>query len=97
MYGATKHALDGFVRSLADLDQELGVHVTAIAPGIIKTPLWTEDPEKMKIIGSEDHDWGTPEQFATVMLAIIQQDKVSEKFSDLETGPMIPIKGGTVL
>ena len=97
IYGATKHALNGFVRSLAELDQKLGIRVTAIAPGIIKTPLWTDDPERMKIIGSEDFDWVTPEQVAAVMLATIQQDKASEKHGDLEAEPMIPIEGGTVL
>ncbi|KAJ5982528.1 hypothetical protein N7451_012628 [Penicillium sp. IBT 35674x] len=96
MYGATKHALNGFVRSLAELDQEIGVRVTAIAPGIIKTPLWTEDAEKMEIIGSEDHDWVTPEQVASVMLAVIQQDKVCQSIGGLGD-PTIPIKGGTIL
>jgi 3-hydroxybutyrate dehydrogenase len=38
IYSATKHGLNGFVRSLAELDQKVGIRVTAIAPGIIKTP-----------------------------------------------------------
>lgn len=33
LYMATKHALTGFVRSLADLDRWEGIKVVAIAPG----------------------------------------------------------------
>ena len=36
MYFASKHAIHGFVRSLRSLEEELGVRVTAIAPGVIK-------------------------------------------------------------
>jgi len=41
IYVASKHAMNGFIRSLADLDARLGIRVNGVAPGIIKTPLWT--------------------------------------------------------
>lgn len=66
MYVATKHALTGFVRSLADLEfpplpscsKEWNadtayihpIRVTAVAPGRTQTPLWTDHTEKMQWI-----------------------------------------------
>ena len=48
LYIASKHAIDGFVRSLADLDA-LGIRVNGVQPGIVKTPLWLDHPEKMEM------------------------------------------------
>lgn len=62
------------------------MRVTAVAPGIIKTPLWTEHPEKLKTVGEED-DWVSPEAVAEVMLDLIEKDKVSAG----------TIEGGTIL
>src|SRR3954469_18547877 len=65
MYVASKHAINGFVRSLARLESPTPdipkVRVSAVAPGLIRTPLWTEHPEKMKFIpDEEDAGWVTP-------------------------------------
>ncbi|KAG0649041.1 15-hydroxyprostaglandin dehydrogenase [Hyphodiscus hymeniophilus] len=73
LYIASKHGINGFVRSLALLEEAVGVRVTAVAPGIIKTPLWTEHPEKLKTVGEED-DWVSPESVAEVMLDLIEKD-----------------------
>jgi NAD(P)-dependent dehydrogenase (short-subunit alcohol dehydrogenase family) len=64
MYVATKHALTGLVRSLADLefppvlaygegeDPDVRyihpIRVTAVAPGRTQTPLWTDHSDKME-------------------------------------------------
>lgn len=77
IYSATKHGISGFVRSMAKLDELFGIRVTAVAPGVIKTPLWTDHPEKLKMIDSAD-TWVTADEVAEVMLALVQQDKVSE-------------------
>jgi NAD(P)-dependent dehydrogenase (short-subunit alcohol dehydrogenase family) len=44
MYVATKFAISGFVRSLARLEKMFGIRVIAVAPGVVKTPLWVEHP-----------------------------------------------------
>ncbi|KAJ5104586.1 Short-chain dehydrogenase/reductase SDR [Penicillium alfredii] len=93
IYAASKHALNGFVWSMANLDKDLGIRVTAVAPGVIKTPLWTEHPEKLKMVDGSD-EWVTPEEVATVMLALVQQDQVSETIGDQTgQGPQFPVKG----
>lgn len=40
LYVASKHALNGFVRSLCTLESVFNIRVTAVAPGVIKTPIW---------------------------------------------------------
>ncbi|KAJ5689210.1 hypothetical protein N7462_003602 [Penicillium macrosclerotiorum] len=96
IYVATKHAINGLVRSLAKLEK-LGIRVTAVAPGVIKTPLWTDHPEKIKMVDSGD-EWVTPEEVAEVMLALVQQDQVSEIIGDRSgRGPQFAVTGGTIL
>ncbi|KAL2001838.1 hypothetical protein VTN02DRAFT_1129 [Thermoascus thermophilus] len=99
IYAATKHAINGFVRSLAKLDAELGIRVTAVAPGVIKTPLWTDHPEKLRMVDEKVDKWVTPEEVAQVMLALVQQNEVSEVIGDTEgvQGKVIPVQGGTIL
>ncbi|GFN18003.1 putative short chain dehydrogenase/reductase family oxidoreductase [Aspergillus tubingensis] len=98
IYVATKHGINGLVRSLAGLDQECGIRITAVAPGVIKTPLWTDHPEKLKVVNEGADAWVTPEEVAEVMLALIQQDKVSGIIGDQSgRGPQYPVSGGTIL
>ncbi|KAL2861254.1 transmembrane amino acid transporter protein-domain-containing protein [Aspergillus lucknowensis] len=99
IYVATKHAINGLVRSLAQLDSKCGIRVTAVAPGVIKTPLWTDHPEKLKMVDDSKDVWVTPDEVATVMLALVQQDKVSDVIGDKEgkEGTVYPVSGGTVL
>jgi 3-hydroxybutyrate dehydrogenase len=79
MYVASKHAISGFVRSLARLESPTPdiprVRVSAVAPGLIRTPLWTDHPEKMKFIPEEDAGWVTPEFVAEVMLSLIEKEE----------------------
>jgi 3-hydroxybutyrate dehydrogenase len=98
IYCATKHAINGFVRSLANLDKNLGIRVTAVAPGVIKTPLWTEHPEKLKMIDDSNDTWVTPEEVAEVMLALVQQEQVGETIGDRSgRGLQFEVQGGTIL
>ncbi|KAF7164386.1 hypothetical protein CNMCM5623_008974 [Aspergillus felis] len=98
IYVATKHAINGLVRSLAKLDSKFGIRVTAVAPGVIKTPLWTDHPEKLKMVDEKADEWVTPEEVAAVMLALIQQDSVSEIIGDQPgQGTQFAVQGGTIL
>lgn len=98
IYVATKHGINGLVRSLAKLDRKFGIRVTAVAPGVIKTPLWTDHPEKIKIVDDKADEWVTPDEVAQVMLALVQQDRVSEIIGDQSNqGPQFLVGGGTVL
>lgn len=98
IYVATKHGINGLVRSMAKLDELFGIRVTAVAPGVIKTPLWTDHPEKLKMVNDGEDAWVTPEEVAEVMLSLVQQDKVSEIIGDRKgRGRQFAVEGGTVL
>ncbi|KAK3314505.1 short chain dehydrogenase [Apodospora peruviana] len=84
LYGASKAAVSSFVRSMAPLDDAVGVRVNAVAPGLIKTPLWTDHPEKMAYVDEEGDVWATPDEVASVMMKCVEED-----------GP--DVKGGSVI
>lgn len=88
MYMASKHAINGFIRSLAGLE-DIGIRVNGVAPGVIKTPLWTEHPEKMMMLDEARDAWVEPEEVAEGMLRCV---------ADPEIGPgyvMEVLKGKT--
>ncbi|KAA8900552.1 NAD-dependent 15-hydroxyprostaglandin dehydrogenase [Sphaerosporella brunnea] len=74
IYVATKHGVSGFVKSMARLEPEFGVRVAGVCPGIIKTPLWTDHPEKLQMMDEELDDWATPEEVAVAMLRLIEEE-----------------------
>jgi 3-hydroxybutyrate dehydrogenase len=98
LYHAAKHAVFAFVKSLADLQDQFGIRVAAVLPGIVKTPLWMDHPEKLKVVrqeGKDKDEWVTPEETAEAMLALVKDNEiVSEEGS---AGEKIPIVGGTCL
>ncbi|XP_044721300.1 short chain dehydrogenase domain-containing protein [Hirsutella rhossiliensis] len=76
LYAASKFAISGFVRSLGGLDT-YGVRVNAVAPGFVRTPLWTENPDKLANIDENRDVWVTPLEVAEAMLSCIEsEDKV---------------------
>ncbi|ERF69177.1 hypothetical protein EPUS_01134 [Endocarpon pusillum Z07020] len=95
LYCASKHAISGFVRSLAHLESTLGIRVAAVAPAIVKTPIWTS--EKLVMIKAED-EWVLPEDVADVMVDLVEKTEISSYFGEnAEQGEMIRIGGGSVI
>ena len=60
---------------MAPLDKELSVRVTAVAPGVIKTPLWMDNPDKLRLMTEKD-EWVTPEFVAEVMTDLIEKNEM---------------------
>lgn len=73
IYVAAKHAMSGFVRSLGSLDKELGIRVNGVAPGVVKTPLWTDNADKMELLDSKKDVWATPEEVAEAMVRLLEE------------------------
>ncbi|KAI9740331.1 MAG: hypothetical protein M1834_004910 [Cirrosporium novae-zelandiae] len=75
LYSATKHALVGFTRSMADADAVEGIKVVAICPGIVRTPLWTSRPEVMERYGYDDSIAISSEEVAEGIAHVIEDGK----------------------
>ncbi|OJZ90205.1 hypothetical protein ASPFODRAFT_28726 [Aspergillus luchuensis CBS 106.47] len=77
LYCASKHAIWGFVKSMAMLDQLEGVKVTSICPGVVPTPLWDSVPGVRKHLSYDRVKHVPAEEVAEYMLELIQQGKYS--------------------
>ena len=69
LYSASKHAISGFVRCLGNLEPSINIRVNGVAPGLVKTPIWTED--KLLWVDEEVDKWVTTEQVASAILDLI--------------------------
>ncbi|KAL5407290.1 hypothetical protein PMIN03_007272 [Paraphaeosphaeria minitans] len=76
LYVAAKHAMNGFIRSLGPLDARLGIRVNGVAPGVIKTPLWTEHPEKLLFLDEAQDEWASPEEVAEAMVRCLEEGEL---------------------
>ena len=101
LYHVAKHGVQALVRSLGNLDELHGIRVTAVMPGVVRTPMWTEHPEKLQIVKQEGEGadtWLLPQDVAGVMLACVKDDEIDTVLGG--GGPKedtIPIRGGTCL
>ncbi|KAL6690731.1 NAD(P)-binding protein [Trichoderma pleuroticola] len=75
LYGASKFGISGFIRCLAQLEPRFGVRVNGVAPGVVRTPLWTEHPEKLMNVDAAQDAWVTPQEVAQAMLQCIEENE----------------------
>ncbi|EXJ71839.1 uncharacterized protein A1O5_04340 [Cladophialophora psammophila CBS 110553] len=76
IYGASKHAVVGFVRSLGDAESLQGTKVVAVCPGIVKTPIWTTGtPGSGERFQIKDEISITAETVAEAMQEVIESGK----------------------
>jgi 3-hydroxybutyrate dehydrogenase len=98
LYYAAKHGIKAFVKAMALLEGQYGIRVAAVLPGVVKTPLWTDHPEKLKIVkqqGDGADQWVTPQETAQVMLNLVKDNEMGSQISG--GGDKVPIQGGTCL
>lgn len=74
LYVAAKHAMNGFIRCLAPLESKYNIRINGVAPGVIKTPLWTEHPEKLQFFAEGADEWATPEEVAEGMVRCLEEE-----------------------
>ena len=95
LYHASKHAISAFVRNLGPLESTHGIRVAAVAPGVIKTPIWTS--EKVAMVTAND-EWIMPEEVAKVMMDLVEKNEVSSCIgSSVDEGQKIKIGGGSII
>ncbi|KAL8805033.1 MAG: hypothetical protein Q9182_002235 [Xanthomendoza sp. 2 TL-2023] len=108
LYNASKHGLSGFVRTLAPLDPHHHIRVTAVAPGVIDTPLWRDNPEKLRLVDDTvgGDEWVSAEEVAEVMGTLVAGDREVEVISSAPGGEAkasgegrrrVKVEGGLVL
>ncbi|MGX7163042.1 3-oxoacyl-ACP reductase [Enterococcus massiliensis] len=96
-YTTSKHAIAGFTKQLALDYAASGIHVAAIAPGAIQTPMNAADfageGKMAKWVADETpvKRWAQPEEVANLTLFL-----ASEQASYLQ-GNILPIDGGWLL
>lgn len=73
LYCATKHAIVGFVKSMTTSESFTGVKITTICPGLVHTPLFTED--KKTQYSFHESKALKPDDVAWSMLDLIQNKK----------------------
>ena len=66
--------------------------MTAVAPGVIKTPLWTDNPEKLRLIANSD-EWVTTEYVAETMSSLIENETIEVAAGGVES-PRSNVGGG---
>jgi NAD(P)-dependent dehydrogenase (short-subunit alcohol dehydrogenase family) len=84
LYCATKHAVVGFCKSMAQADADENIKVVCICPGMVATPLWTGD--NAKHVNS---------QFSYTDDVCITSDEVAEGMKDMIESPKY--KGGALM
>ncbi|KLO97177.1 15-hydroxyprostaglandin dehydrogenase [Fusarium fujikuroi] len=69
-----------------------------IALGIIKTPLFIENPDKLATIDTSKDVLVESSEVATVMVALIERDSICSTIDQARTGPQdIEIKSGSII
>ena len=74
LYSASKHAISGFIRGLGQLEADTGIRVNGVAPGLVKTPLWTAD--KLIVVDESVDEWITPQEVALGMLSCVADPEI---------------------
>lgn len=78
-YSASKHALIGFVKSLADEWGEYGITANAISPGYVETPMGVQDSQvsnhrQIVLDKTPSKRTASPEEIARVVDFLISKD-----------------------
>lgn len=85
LYNTSKFAIAGFVRSMASLEAMTGIRVSAIAPGLVKTALWTDSEDKMQVLKQDEAvAWMSPAEVAEAMVRLMEDP-------DLPGGSMLEV------
>jgi len=73
LYAASKHAIVGFAKSMGQADEEEGLRIVCICPGLVATRLWTDrEPEFLEMNKYSERPALGPSDIAEVMLKMVE-------------------------
>ncbi|RWA03329.1 hypothetical protein EKO27_g11779 [Xylaria grammica] len=78
LYFTSKHGLHGFVRSLGMLRDTVGIRISAVAPGTVNTPIWTEAVDKKHLVQDGRGLEIEPETVAEAMLELCENPEYGD-------------------
>ncbi|KAI0426747.1 short chain dehydrogenase [Xylaria sp. FL1042] len=78
LYQTSKHGIHGFVRSMGALKDAVGIRVSAVAPGTVNTPIWTEADDKKHLVKDGRGLEIQPETVAEAMLDLCENPEYGD-------------------
>lgn len=95
-YSASKGGIVGMTLPIARDLASLGIRVNTIAPGIMDTPLLAGAPQELKDSLAQIHVFpkrlGTPEDFAHLVTAIVENEMINGEVIRLDAATRMPPK-----
>ncbi|KAI9662831.1 MAG: hypothetical protein M1821_007878 [Bathelium mastoideum] len=73
LYCASKHALVGFVKSMASADPQEGIKFVAVCPGIVKSAIWEDSEDIAKAFNYGKEAAIEPEVVVKVVIDLIEK------------------------
>lgn len=71
LYSASKAAISHFVRGMEFMEPAYNIRINAVAPGNVKTTLWTDAGRDVYHDEQKGDVWVTPDRVAKIMLDLV--------------------------
>lgn len=96
VYGATKHAVEGFAEGLRWELEPFGVQIVNVEPGMVKTPIYTENQRRGALVGKDGPYAAMNERVEEIVLGDVEKaappDVVGASIARLVTDPSPPFR-----
>lgn len=96
IYGATKHAVEGFAEGLRWEVEPFGLEIVNVEPGVVKTPIYTENQRRGALVDKDGPYAAMNQRVEEILLADVEKapsaDVVGAAIARLVTEPNPPFR-----